>query len=311
MLNAEAWAAHNAKRWMRPDAARFTRPTYDANAVRDARAVHAAGAQLLLAGLRSANLLLKGEAEGGDEETPEGSYGYHWEDQPRAPAGGPDGGQWVSEGGGDGESGKDGGDDGGKEDDAGKPASESEKDDGPGATPDDAPTDFSDNRRRSPSVHFPGSTLAQQVRYEVARVDANNAIQRVQEIQPGWRAPRDLGASNIESAITNFQAQRWAAEARFQELQWHGRTVGPFAGEGVPLTAPRGTVAEREQVYLNGLRYGCHTCGTFNFGTASGNPYLDHQRPTSINPAGAQQFGYPHCAGCSSRQGVHLRWNKY
>lgn len=128
MLNAEAWAAHNAKRWMRPDAARFARPIYDANALREGRAVHAAGTQLVLAGLRYANLLLKGATEEEEDAlNAESGGGGHWENQPRAPAGGPDGGQWVSEGGGESEGADRSGDQ--NNDDQDEPAGDDQKDD--------------------------------------------------------------------------------------------------------------------------------------------------------------------------------------
>jgi hypothetical protein len=87
---------------------------------------------------------------------------------------------------------------------------------------------------------------------------------------------------------------------------------GPFAppNGGVPLARPYGRArsAERAQNDANGAKYGCHTCGTKNFGTPSGNPILDHQPSQSINPPpGAPTQGYPHCVECSSEQGT-LIW---
>jgi hypothetical protein len=87
---------------------------------------------------------------------------------------------------------------------------------------------------------------------------------------------------------------------------------GPFAppNGGMPLSSPygRGTTAEREQNDANGAEFGCHTFGTKNFGTSSGNPYLDHQPSKGLNPPpGASAEGYPHCVTCSGRQGFLVR----
>jgi hypothetical protein len=83
---------------------------------------------------------------------------------------------------------------------------------------------------------------------------------------------------------------------------------GPYAppNGGVPLASPhgRGTDAERVQNNANGAEFGCHTCGTKNFGTRSGNPILDHQPSQALNPPpGTPAQGFPHCAACSSQQG--------
>jgi hypothetical protein len=87
---------------------------------------------------------------------------------------------------------------------------------------------------------------------------------------------------------------------------------GPFAppNGGVRLARPYGRprVAERTQNNANGAKYGCHTCGTRDFETDSGNPNLDHQPAQSLNRSpGASSQGYPHCFWCSSEQGT-LVW---
>lgn len=83
--------------------------------------------------------------------------------------------------------------------------------------------------------------------------------------------------------------------------------VGPFAtpSGGVPLARPLGRASpEERQNELNGQRFGCHTCGTIEFGTPSGRPIIDHQPPQSLNPSPSDPaMGYPHCQQCSSRQG--------
>lgn len=87
--------------------------------------------------------------------------------------------------------------------------------------------------------------------------------------------------------------------------------VGPgeYAEESVPAgPSPRPTKEQQEQINENGDRYGCHTCGTKNPGTKSGNWIGDHQDPTIINAPGKPQVYYPHCVGCSNAQGGRLRW---
>ncbi|HZS83841.1 MAG TPA: hypothetical protein VFA50_13280 [Stellaceae bacterium] len=82
---------------------------------------------------------------------------------------------------------------------------------------------------------------------------------------------------------------------------------GPYAppGGGVSLSKPLvyPNPKERAQVNQLGTQFGCHTCGTKDFGTRSGNPIVDHQPPRVLNRSGAPAEGYPHCATCSARQG--------
>jgi RHS repeat-associated protein len=77
---------------------------------------------------------------------------------------------------------------------------------------------------------------------------------------------------------------------------------GPHAGEGVPARGPdrNFTPEERDKVNKPGV---CHTCGTTDPGTKSGNFIPDHQPPNALNPTGGAQRLYPHCIGCSRTQG--------
>jgi hypothetical protein len=52
---------------------------------------------------------------------------------------------------------------------------------------------------------------------------------------------------------------------------------------------------------------GCHTCGTFNPETPSGNFVPDHQVPNALNFPGRPQRLYPHCLTCSVQQGGSIR----
>ena len=80
---------------------------------------------------------------------------------------------------------------------------------------------------------------------------------------------------------------------------------GPHAGEGTPARSGDRdfTPGERGAVNAEGGTKGCHTCGTTDPGTKSGNFVPDHQPPTALNPAGGAQTLYPHCIGCSRTQG--------
>ena len=64
-----------------------------------------------------------------------------------------------------------------------------------------------------------------------------------------------------------------------------------------------------EQRKVNELmeRNGCHTCGTKNPGTKSGNAVADHQPPQALGEP--KQF-FPHCINCARRQGGQVRQEK-
>ena len=80
---------------------------------------------------------------------------------------------------------------------------------------------------------------------------------------------------------------------------------GPHAGKGTPARSGdrNFTPGERGAVNAEGAEKGCHTCGTTDPGTKSGNFVPDHQPPTALNPAGGAQTLYPQCIGCSRTQG--------
>ena len=83
---------------------------------------------------------------------------------------------------------------------------------------------------------------------------------------------------------------------------------GPNAGPSVPA-GPSDTPTKEQQEQINqaGQQSGCHTCGTTNPGTKSGNWVGDHQPPTALNPSGGAQVYYPQCLACSNRQGGLVR----
>ncbi|MBL8565208.1 MAG: hypothetical protein JNM89_05775 [Hyphomicrobiaceae bacterium] len=84
---------------------------------------------------------------------------------------------------------------------------------------------------------------------------------------------------------------------------------GPNAGESIPARGPDRdfTPEERDRINEIGKTTGCHTCGTTDPGTKSGNFIPDHQPPSALNPDGLPQRLYPHCLHCSGTQGDQVR----
>jgi len=81
---------------------------------------------------------------------------------------------------------------------------------------------------------------------------------------------------------------------------------GPFANGSIPARSTSSVlrVGERSELNQIGYEFGCHSCGTFNPGTISGNFVGDHQPISSLNFIDAPQQLYPHCLHCSSMQGA-------
>ena len=75
---------------------------------------------------------------------------------------------------------------------------------------------------------------------------------------------------------------------------------GPFAKESIPGHMGKPTAAEQKQVNALMDKNGCHTCGTKDPGTKSGNSIVDHQPAQAL---GETKEFLPHCIGCMRRQG--------
>lgn len=218
-------------------------------------------------------------------------------DQPRVPAGNPDGGQWTSGGGGEGSSGEDG-----LQSDI-----ESALDD-----LDDTSLDWATNRPRGGAGAWPNATPAQQARFVASELQAQAAIRRVQEIDARWRPPASI-SEGIEGAIATNQAAVRQADARLRELQGMGIGPGPFAQESIPARSTTRKLQKEEQQEINriGSTYGCHTCGTTQPKTKTENFIGDHQLPNAIVTPGGSQRLFPHCLICSLRQGGHITRMKW
>ncbi|WP_218032530.1 RHS repeat-associated core domain-containing protein, partial [Halomonas cupida] len=87
---------------------------------------------------------------------------------------------------------------------------------------------------------------------------------------------------------------------------------GPYATESIPARGPERnfTLDERQQINTIGYRDGCHTCGSIEPGTKSGDFIPDHQTPNALNEAGEPQRLYPHCRQCSLRQAGQVTQQK-
>jgi len=75
---------------------------------------------------------------------------------------------------------------------------------------------------------------------------------------------------------------------------------GPFAVDSIPAHRGRPTAAEQRKVNELMEAHGCHTCGTNNPGTKSGNAIADHQPAQAL---GEPKVFLPHCNTCKARQG--------
>lgn len=134
---------------------------------------------------------------------------------------------------------------------------------------------------------------------------AEQALQRVQEVDPTWRPEPSLH-EGIEGRIAANEAAAREADAHYRDLQRDGVVLGPFAGESIPARGPERnfTVGERREINRIGEETGCHTCGTTNPGSVLNNFVPDHQLPNAVNRSGQSQRLYPQCINCSTNQGV-------
>ncbi len=82
---------------------------------------------------------------------------------------------------------------------------------------------------------------------------------------------------------------------------------GPYAIDSIPGHMGRPTPTEQGQVNTLMEKNGCHTCGTKDPGTKSGNAVVDHQPPQAL---GTTTDFYPHCINCMRRQGGEVLQRK-
>ena len=263
-----AYLEHQRKYWMRPDAHRFIRPDWR----------------------RFARPGFEGEHPFAFYET------KYRPDQARVPPGSREGGQWTDEeGGGGGRQG--GGNDPRVLSDASHDPIQ------PGAQ-------YAQNSPRRPissGVIINGQrvepTPGQSARLAVVEAQAQDAIRRVQQLDPTW-SPKPSAYESVEGLIASYRGDAEQAQGRIRELQSKGIGPGLFAGESIPARGPDRdfTAAERREINRIGSETGCHTCGDKNPGTIRGNFVPDHQPPSALS-MGRPQSLYPQCLTCSSSQG--------
>lgn len=197
-------------------------------------------------------------------------------DQPRVPAGNPDGGQWTREG-----------------------ATVTRVQARSPAPRSGAP------RRIAGSLR--DLTAEQETRLEISHSQMQAAVRRVQSLDPNWK-PRPSLYETVEGEIAANNAAAREAQDRLYELSRVGIGPGPFAVESQSARG-RGRRWTAEEIRENnriGRTYGCHTCGAKNPGTPNGNFRIDHQDPNAMNAEGRRQALFPQCARCSNRQGAWI-----
>jgi len=84
---------------------------------------------------------------------------------------------------------------------------------------------------------------------------------------------------------------------------------GAHAGDSIPARGPDRdfTRDERDRINEIGGETGCHTCGSKDPGTKSGDFVPDHQPPSATNTDQKPQSLFPQCLGCSRKQGGEVR----
>lgn len=199
-------------------------------------------------------------------------------EQPRVPAGNPDGGQWIGEGSGT------------------RPILVSRR--GP---------------RGGAQVRILGRwqavTPAQEARLAVSTSRMQEALRAVHRREPNWK-PTPQAYETVEGLIRANEAMAREATLRALQRRLPRTGVGPYAKEWIaaPATNRKLTRAEQAKIDRIGRTHGCHRCGIKTPGTPSGHFIGDHQVPRSV---GKPSRIYPHCWWCSNSQGGFLSKRRY
>ncbi len=119
------------------------------------------------------------------------------------------------------------------------------------------------------------------------------------------RVRAKLAANRAALAGTNLD-RLVAAEKNSAENTNPLFRPGPYAGESVAARSPSQAFTDAERAEINRIGYdsGCHTCGTTDPGTVSGNFVPDHQPVSALNSTNLPQRLYPQCINCSREQGL-------
>jgi ribosomal protein L34E len=193
-------------------------------------------------------------------------------DQPRAPAGTPEGGQWI---------------------------------DGSVILVGRRPRSGGPTRVGN---RWLDATLGQQVRLDISLSPMRSALRDVRRVDPKWR-PTPQMFESIEGQIAANLAVAGQARFRLIALELRPFGPGPFAQEWIPAPRTNRRLNKEEQAAIDrlGTTFGCHRCGSRVSGTTRGHFVGDHQVSKSI---GQPTRVYPHCLGCSQSQGGLVKnWN--
>lgn len=145
---------------------------------------------------------------------------------------------------------------------------------------------------------------AQATRLAISHSQMQTAVRRIKELDPRWK-PTPQAFETVKGEIAANHATLREGEARLRELQRVGIGPGPFALEWQAARGP-GRHRSAEEIRENnriGRKYGCHTCGTKDPGTANGRFILDHQDSSALIQNRRAQILLPHCLLCSLKQG--------
>jgi hypothetical protein len=200
-------------------------------------------------------------------------------DQPRVPAGLPGGGQWTDEG-----------------------------------NPEQIQLISRRTRGGSGLVRIHGQlhaiTPAQLAHLDISLMQMRAALRAVRAVDRGWK-PTPQAYESVEGLIRSNEWNTREAQFRLFELRQTIVGPGPFASQLGRIQAPpiyrRPTAAEQRAINDLGARFACHWCGTKRSDTKSGNSIGDHRPSNSI---GRPAWIYPHCWGCSQKQGRLLSHGK-
>lgn len=215
----------------------------------------------------------------------ERKYGYD-PNQPRVPAGNPHGGQWT---------------------DGGGSAS--------GRSSDERLVRLTQARGGRRSLGLSGyvtlrngsrvpATLRQESELLGLRLALTRLERQIRNFDPNWRLPSSL-TETVRGEIAAARDEVRSAENHLFELRLRAVGPGPYATESIPSRGPNVKLRKGEQAELNQIGR-CHTCGTTDPGTRSGNFVGDHQEPSALARPGQSQRIFPQCLSCSSSQGGHV-----
>lgn len=131
--------------------------------------------------------------------------------------------------------------------------------------------------------------------------------------QPGWVIVRahdaDTDAPRLALCLCEELTEATTAVvAKYERLLVAVAGVHTNTGQ-IEMDYPAQELSRdiQERINQNGRVHGCHTCGTKNPGTVSGNFIVDWQRPSVVNEPGQAQQWYPHCLECNRHQSVEVR----